>query len=540
MSGRRMAYLVELDLVDPDDEALTLYMSDLPVRPFPSTDPDRANIAWDAGRVLDAPTVSMDLHADAGRLTGALGASSLVLSNADGALNQYRGWVFRAVRVWWGEIKPAGQPRSFADDFRQVLDARAEAPSWSVSAAQPSRVSVPIYDRRLLLETDIQPLTFDGSNAGADDYEGTPDGLKGRPKPMSLGDLETANIPLTWVNGPVQVGQVHAGEIQGYTEVYDRGQAAGLTDDGDVDDATFDAATPTIEHYTTNEARGLIRINQDFGGVVTVGCLGAVDLVAGDGYRDTAPGLISALIRRQDPAASIGASFAALGAVATEKVGLYIAERTTVRQAVDDLARALPGWVLPDPLGTWQIGRLHLPTGVADRTIRATDILGIAAGDPAVSVPAWRVTVRGARLYQTHTRSGGSLAGDLWDTDEEERLGLEWRSAVREDPALKARWWPGVREISVDTPRRDPADLAALADLLFDCNSVRADGTPFEERIVTVEMDEEWLDLLADPGLGTLEVLLLYPEDGFDRVMLAIGAKPGRPRGDRLTLRLWG
>lgn len=542
MSTGELAYLVELDLVDPDDAPVTLHLSDLPMRPFPSTDPDRPSVAWDAGRVLEAPTVSMDLHGDASRLTGALGASALGLANADGFFNAYRGWVWKRVRVYWGVIRPAGQARSFAADFRQVADLRCETPSWAVSTQQPGRITVPIYDRRLDFEDDVQPVTFAGDNAGgAADYEGTGDGLGGRPKPLALGDLTTGYIPLTWVNGPYQVGQVHAGEIQGYTEVYDRGQAAGLVDDGDVADATFDAATPATGHYTTNEARALIRMDQAFGGAVTVGCLGAVDLVAGAGYLDTAVPLIEALIKRQDPAASIGASFAALAATATETVGLYIADRTPVRQVVDELARALPGWVLPDPLGTWQVGKLKLPTGTPHRTIQPTDILGIADGDAQAGVPAWRVTVRGARYYQVHDRSNGSLAGALWDTDDEQRLKQEWRQSIKEDLALKAKWWPNVREIGpIDTPRRDPADLQAVADLIFSVNSVRADGTPFEERVVTVEMDEEWLDLLADPGLGVLEVRLVYPDDDFDRTLLAIGAKPGRPRGDRLTLRLWG
>jgi hypothetical protein len=69
---------------------------------------------------------------------------------------------------------------------------------------------------------------------------------------------------------------------------------------------------------------------------------------------------------------------------------------------------------------------------------------------------------------------------------------------------------------------------------------VRADGTPFEEWVVVVEMDAEWLDLLATPGLGVLEVRLIYPDEGIDRVMLIMGAGPGRPKGNQITLRVWG
>jgi len=535
MTDTVMAYLVELDLVDPEDDPVTLHLSDLPMRPWPSTDPDKPGQGYDP-RVIDVPTVALDLYADADRLTGALGTSQLVLGNADGALNQYRGWVFKAVRVWWGEIKPLGQARGFAVDFRAMLDGRAETPQWSVSGTQPSRLAVPIYDRRLDLEADIQPVEFDGSNTGATGYEGTAEDLKDQPKPLSLGDLRTANIPITWVNPQAQVGQAHAGGVQGYTLIADRGEDASLVDDGDVDDSTFDAAAPSVGHYTTNNARGLFKVDQGFGGVVTVGLQGAVDLVPGAGYLDTAPGLIEALILRQDPAATIGGTFASI--VATETVGLYIANRMPVRQAIDAFARSLPGWVLPDPQGAWQIGRLHLPTGVPDRTITATDVLSIAPGDPTISVPVWRVTVKGGRLYQTHSRS--NLAGALWETEEEGRLGSEWRQAVRKDTDLRDRWWPNVREVTIETALRDQGDLQAVADLLFDCMSVRADGTPFREWVATTEMDNEWLDLLADPGIGQAEVRLDYPEDGIDRVMLMLGARPGRPRSSQITLRLWG
>ncbi|GEM_PF-620847 len=533
--GRLMGYLVELDLVDPEDAPVTLYLSDLPMRPWPSTDADKPNQAYDP-RVLEAPSMAIDLYADPARLTGSLGLSQLVLSNADGYFNQYRGWVFKAVRVWWGEIKPLGEARGFATDFRAMLDGRAETPAWRVSANQPSRLSVPIYDRRLDLENDVQPVEFAGTNAGPSDYEGGPDDLKDRPKPLALGDLQTANIPFPWVNPAAQVGQVHDGEYQALTGIFDRGQDASLTTDGDLSGAAFDAATPATGHYVTDLGRGLWKVDQGFGGVVTVGVQGAVDLVPGVGYLDTAPGLIEALIRREDPVASIGATFATIAA--PETVGLYIADRTPTRLVIDSLARSMPGWVLPGPLGTWQIGKLRLPTGVADRTIEASDVLSIEPGDPSVSVPVWRVTVKGARLYQTHTRS--NLAGALWDTADEARLRDEFRQAVIKDAALRDRWWPNVREVEIDTALRDPADLEPVAQLLFDVTSVRADGTPFEEWVIAVEMDAEWLDLLATPGLGVLKVRLIYPDEGIDRVMLAMGAAPGRPKGNQITLRVWG
>lgn len=532
--GRIMGYLVELDLLDPEDVPITLFFSDVPVRPWPSDDPDRPDQAYDP-RIVEVPAIALDVHADATRLTGSLGTARLALGNADGALNQYRGHVFRAVRVWWGEVKHRGA-RGFAADFRQMLDGRAEAPLWAVSSSQPSRLVVPIYDRRLDLEPDIQDNDFAGTNVGATGYEGGPDDLKGQPKPLALGDLQTAYIPVVWVNPAAQVAQAHDGEMQAYTALFDRGDDANLTEDGDLSGAAFDAATPSVGHQVTDLDRGLIKVNQSFGGVVTVGVQGAVDLAPGAGYLDTAPDLVAALIKRQDPAATIGASFASIDAPA--KVGIYLADRTATRQAIDMLARSLPGWVLPSPTGIWNIGRLRLPAGEPLRTIRPVDIVSIAPGDAEVSRPAWKVTVKGARKYLTHNRS--NLAGGLWDTETEEQLRQEWSRASAFDTDLRDRWWPNVREVEIETALRNPVDLQDVADLLFSLMSVRADGTPFQEWVVVVELDEEWLDLLADPGLGEADVGLDYPPEAIDRTMLIMGARPSRPRGNLLTLRLWG
>lgn len=530
--GRIMAYLVEMDLLGPADQEVTLYFSDIPVRPFPSTDPDRPNQRYD-NRLLEAPSMSLDIFADASRLAGNLGVGRLTLSNADGALNQYRGWAFRTVHVWWGE--PA--QRSFAA-FRPFLAGRAETPTWAISANQPSRLVVPVYDARLDLERDIQETTFAGTNVGPDGYEGGPDDLRNRVKPLALGDLVTANIPLVWVNGPAQVGQVHDGEIEELSGLYDRGADANLIEDGDESGVDFDNAEPDAGHLVTDLGRGLVRVNQDFGGDVTVGVKGAVDLVPAAGYLDTVPPQIRALILLRNPEASIGASFTALTATETAKAGLYIPDRMAVRQAVQLFAAGLPGWVLPDPLGTWQIGKLRLPSGTADRIIRPVDVISITPGDRQVSIPCWKVTVRGERYYRTHTRQ--SLAESLWDTEDEARLREEWREALAEDTALRDRWWPNVREVVVDTALRDPADMQLVADLLFDVMSVRPDETPWEEYLVTLEMDEEWLDLVANPGLGKAQVQLIYPPDGIDRLMIVMGAAPGRPAGHQITLRVWG
>lgn len=531
--GRIMFWAIELDLLDPDDELVTLTLSDLPVRPWPSADPDKPNVSYDP-RIVEVPSIAVDLYSDPSRLVGSLGTAQLVLGNADGLLNAYRGYVFKNIRAWWGELKATG--RAFAADMRQVLAGRAETPSWAVSATQPSRLAVPVYDLRADLDVDIQDELFAGTNVGAAGYEGTADDLGGQPKPLALGDLTTGNIPLEWVNAEGQVGQAHAGQMQEYTALYDRGADAGLAADGDLADAAFDAAAPAIDHQVTDLGRGLIKVTANFGGVVTAGVKGAVDLVAGDGYRDTAPPLISALIRRQNADASIGDTFATIAAPA--KVGLYIADTSSTRSAVEMFARSLPGWILPDPLGVWQIGTLRLPGAVPLRTITDVDILSIAPGDTQISTPVWKVTVKGGRLYQTHNRQ--NLAGSLWKTDEEARLRQEYRTAVRVDETLRDRWWPNVRTVEIETARRYQADLQDVADLLFDCTSVRSDGTPFQEWIATTELDEEWLDILASPGIGAADIAVVYAPEGIDRVMTIMGAKVGRPASNQITLRVWG
>ena len=40
--------------------------------------------------------------------------------------------------------------------------------------------------------------------------------------------------------------------------------------------------------------------------------------------------------------------------------------------------------------------------------------------------------------------------------------------------------------------------------------------------------------------IGKAEVRLRYSADDIDRVMIVMGAQPGRPSGGQITLRLWG
>lgn len=522
------AYLLEIEVLSPADVAATLYLSDVPVPPFAPDDEDRPNQDYDP-RLIEAPSVSSDLYADPARLTGGIGIAEALIGNSDGGLNAYRGWAFGACRLYWGVIGAEFK------DYTLLLTGRAESPLWRLSATSQSRLAVPIYDRRLALEADMLTATYAGSNVADVGYEGGED-MEDSLKPLALGDLTTGNLPAPWVNAPRQVMQVHDGPMQGDVTVFDRGADAGLSYEGDETGSSFDALVLSADEYATDAARGLVLLKSGFGGIVTLGCKGAV-WPGALGYQDAAPGLLEGLLSRLDPAATIGSSIATLRAAETAKAGLWLSQQTRYRQGVDELARCWLGWVLPDPTGAWQAGPLTAPAGSPSLVLGEADIAAISVDDPIAGIPAWKVTVRGGRLYHTHGR--GDLAGSLFDTEDETRLKREWIEVVRFDQAVKDRW-PDARELVLEVPLRYRADIEALAEAALTLFGPRSDGTPRESYLVETEMTEALVEAVTTEGLGALEIRVEYPRQDVAQDMILVGYRWSRPRRNRALLRVWG
>lgn len=513
--------LVEADLTSPEGQALTLRFADRAVRPFGPSDSLRPNTAWD-DRLIEPPSLRRDLFEDLSSLSPGIGLGVMTLANADGGLDAYRGHSWGAVRVWRWEG---------GSDFASaipVFAGEATAPTMGVSSGAPSRARIALYDARIELDRAANPETYAGTNGEAGVlYEGAADGLKGRAKPLALGDLRDAHLPAPQVNAGARVYQLHDGLAAGSEQIFDRGGAAGYADQGDLASGAFDAALPAAASYVTDLSRGLLKLNGDPVGTVTFGLKGDAE----GGYVETAGPVLARLLARAGVAAErIGQSIASLAHDAV--VGVWANEGQRTAEAAAELARSVPAALLPDRLGVWQAILFGPPAAAETFTIDADQVVALA-GDEGAPLPVAEVRVGWGRIYTTFSR--GDLAPVLRDTATEAALAEEHRWATAADAELKARRPSTWRKLEVTTALRQEAAAQALADQLLVLFGLRPDGQPRQQYRVTLQLDA---DVLAVP-LGAT-VRLVYPPRGIDERFVLIGEELFRPGRDRVVWTLWG
>ncbi|MBP2301313.1 hypothetical protein [Azospirillum picis] len=518
-----IAWIAEFDYQRPSGVAETLHLSRGAVRPMPASDPDRPNQKY-RNRLVEVPSYQTRALSDPSTLGGSIGTGNLTVSNADGALSYLRDCRPVAVRVWRGV---SGRPLVA---WRQIAAARPGPLRWEIgSGDQAGRVSIPILDARADLEDAILDATYAGTNSGATGYEGEVGGIKGQTKPIALGDLTDAHVPGVWVNQPASVAQLHdgadAGPMAAVTAIWDRGGNAQLTALSDRTGSAFDTAALTSTQYVTDLVRGYCRIGGTLGAQPTFGLRGAA--AAGD----TAPSILRWLLTRRGHGTRIGASLAAWAAPA--KVGVWLEQPSSYREAWDPIAASAAAWVLPDATGQWQVGTLAAPLGAPVLSLSERKIKELSVADATIAQPVWKVTVRWGRIYRTFARN--DLAAVVIGTAAETRLAEEWRSAVAKSQAVKTLWGDQAREITIDTALRSEADAEALAAQLLALFGPRPDGSPRQLLRVATEMTDPLLDLAHGQ-----EVALSYPLEGLTGSWAVWGKRPAAPDDHLIELELFG
>lgn len=344
-----MIHVVEITWTMPDGATTVQVAATEAIPPLPSSDPDRPNQTF-APVLREAPNVELALFRD---ITGGLGTWSVgtvTLSNTGGLFRALRGAAPGAVRVW----QCVSIPRAWAD-LVPVFVGTAEAPSWDIATDRGSDLVVTLRDARRSTDEDLNPAEFVGTSTYAGQgYEGA-ESLAGSRKPRAFGTVRNAPLPLA--NPAAQVYLVSADAGRRPVALYERGEPAGMTDDGDLPGSAFDAASPAAAHYVTDTARSLLKVGSPLSDLT-------VDLAAvGDG---TAAGIAAAiLIEAGQP---LGDTWATIGA--TPACGLWTGTGAQDRGwALELLARSIGGWIVPDSLGRWQVGRLEAPAGAPLRTL---------------------------------------------------------------------------------------------------------------------------------------------------------------------------
>lgn len=516
-----LVVLVEIDVTSPAGVASVLRFADRPVRPLPPTDADRPNAKYD-DRLLQAPSLRRSLFDDLTTLSPGLGVGEMRLANADRGLDAYRPYAWGELRVYrWTE----GAAFAAAELVFKGLSGR---PGGGLSSSKPGQISVALYDYRQELEGVLQTDTYAGTNGVSGElYEGEADGLKGRPKPLAWGRLDDAHLPAPQVNGALLAHQLHAGQISGSVEIFDRGDAAGFADQGALVGAAFDSFSPSAASWCRDLTRGLLKINGDPAGTLTFGCRGDS---AGGYVETTGPVLRRMLLKAGVPAGRISASVAAFTSAAP--VGAWFGQSISGRDAVGWVARSGLAALLPDRQGIWSALALAPPAAVADHVIAADEVVDIETDDVAPA-PVGEVRIGWGRIWTTF--KGNDLAAALRGTSAEARLAEEYRWAVGDDVVTKARFPRTFRTLEITTALREEADAVALAAELMDLFGLRPDGQARTFWRVQVELSS---DRLALPLGKTVQ--LTYPAAGVDDRFVFIGEEPMRPRRDLAIWTLWG
>lgn len=514
--------LVDVQVTSPAGAVSTLRFADRAIAPFPPTDPSRANLAYD-DRIIEHPSLRRTLFEDLASLSPSIGAGVMILANADQALDAYQGYTWGEITAWRWRTGTV-----FAAAY-MVLRGVCAHLAYDASADRAARVRVGLYDYRAEASKPVQTVKYLGTN-GTDGvrYEGAPDGLKGRPKPLGLGHLLDAHVPAPQVNGGEGVWQLHDGSINGQVAAYDRGADAGYAYDGNYTGSAFDTfAFSGAARFITDHARGLVKINGAPVGQVTFGFLGAND----NGYGQKAPGVVAKLLGRAGvPAGRMGTSFAATASARV--VGLWIDDETNADELVAEAAAAHPAAVIPDELGVWQFIPFGPPALVPQVTLDVGQVVALQPDDSA-PLPAGEIKVGYGRIYQTF--SGTELYGGLKGTTAEERLAEEYRWATIEIPEVKARLTGTWRTVEIRTALRSEADALELAAELKALFGLKPDGRPRRMWRAVVELTDE---VLTTP-LGKT-VRLIFPPRGIDEAFLLVGAEPLRPKRDQANWLLWG
>jgi hypothetical protein len=184
------------------------------------------------------------------------------------------------------------------------------------------------------LDQPIQQSIYAGTGV----YEGD-DQIKGQFKPLVYGSV--FNVPAITVDSNDRIYQVHDGAVSDITDVRDNGNS--LTDQGDTTNLPG-WSSGTGGQYKTDVSRGLFKVSSDPTGQVTADVVQTVT-AAGEVLREMAD---DAGFSNRDEASFFGFN--------TADVGVYIGTApVTVRQAMQDLAGSLDGWVFATREGNLRV-----------------------------------------------------------------------------------------------------------------------------------------------------------------------------------------
>lgn len=490
-------------------------------------------------RLIEAPQMMRELSSDLLSLGGGGGAGTLVLSNFDGGLNDVVTPIWNDVKVWlWDDALPLTSALFlFGADC-----GRAE---YLPATARPARIAIPLIDAMTRLDRPLLGTLYAGTNNGTSIlYEGEKGGIAGRPKPVAIGDLNSAtsgpncpsaHVPAVSVNGYTRTFQLYDGlGTLGGMEVFDRGGPAGLAYDGNLSGPAFDARILPAASYCTDFGRGLIKITDGLIGPISFGCRGEAQYPDPVGAVGSAPGRCLAelfLVANQSGGVrAIPFDATALGlAMPIGPCGWWFDSAVSVREAASLFARAGGAALASKRDGKVMAVAMAYPSGPAALSLVESDLVSITTPDTS-PVPVGEVRVGWGHIWTTF--EGQDLVPSLRSTPDAERLRGEWRFAVAGGPtSVSASRSPDWRSVTLETALRCEAAAQAVADRLLLAFS------QVGQRMWTVGVMVSAETLAVE--LGAI-IYVDAPSARLSRNLLLVGEKLGGARADVMEWTLWG
>ncbi|MCO5071147.1 MAG: hypothetical protein M9944_08075 [Rhizobiaceae bacterium] len=510
-------YLVEIDLLDPDGDPLTVCLATLGYNTKPGDTPPNRHYAE---RIADPGSFSQFLYGAGGTIgQSEPGYGEIVISNADGQM----GWLLdcamdgRPLR-----IKRLASQRAAFSSAVTVLAGKAEAPQ---SADMWRSISIGIYNRMLDLDAPLQSERYAGTTVTADgSYEGNED-LKETVKPLVFGRVRNIEPPL--VNAHQWLYQVSASAVSSIV-AYDGGSPRNPAGDFPSVAAAL-SASALYGRVATCNAQGIARF---------VGNAGAqprysftTDVTEGGTLAARYPGAIA---RRMLAKAAVDsgdidtAAFDALDTAAPWEAGIHIDSDEKRLSAISRLLASAGAYLIPTALGVFTTGLLAFGTRVATYDIddpEKANAAGITLNpDSANGVPPWRIVVQYQPVYRVLDKS--NVAGCV-DAETKAFLATEWREVADEDTALRALH-PRSEELVFQTLLDKTADAQAYLAYLRALYGV--------DRVLTsirVPYDEA----AAIGSTVTLQIPRQFFATGRDMIVISREDDFG---DDMVTMGLWG
>lgn len=452
--SEQVIYLVEVTAATPGTgvNLTTLYYSSTPgYVSGPGESP--ANTVYET-RLIDPGSFSQFLFGPQ-RLRGSseVGVGSVVLNNADGGLDALVTYAFdgRSLKIKRGAVGDnlAAYTTVFSGTVEQALF------EWStitlVLRDEQARVaSLPITENR---------YAGDNFTSGSTEVEGTEDDLKGKFEPRLYGSVEGISPPL--VNTADLTYQISDQAIDSVDKVYDNGaELTAGTSHGSL--SALLAASVGAGEYdeflgSTSEG-AYIRLGSSPAGIITVD---AAEGATSPNER-TAAQIASRILYGPGGLASgelDATSVTTLDSANAAEVGIWVGtDGASIGEVLDQVLGSVGGYWVANRTGTFEVGRLELPTGTAVITLEdwqvLEDIERVRVADQGGGIPAWRIEL----LYRkNYTVLRPADVADVASLARQNVVTTEWRAVTASDTDTQAQH-PLAPEKQIETLLTTEAD----------------------------------------------------------------------------------